>query len=101
MSDERAERCETCRFFDTTDRDGNFRGECHRYPPNPSMTAQQQKEAISAVGPNDGLLATWFPEVTKVDWCGEFQPLAVVPFKMDQAPCQAGIPRTSHSTPSE
>lgn len=69
---ERAERCETCKFWEGYTGDvehGNepTRGNCHRYPPrhypNPdSETLEDQYD---------------FPAVETDDWCGEWQAITL------------------------
>lgn len=71
-SEERAERCERCRFSDpryliidrTGERDEDYEDvtHCHRFPPN--VAAKDAEDC-----------AEW-PLVRLDDWCGEFQPKA-------------------------
>lgn len=67
---ERAERCETCRFWEREEdtADDIFEeptlgqivvGECHRYPP-----VRQASEKMWAM----------FPLLPEGNWCGEWQP---------------------------
>jgi hypothetical protein len=61
MADEREERCELCRFWESDDQFDPGEGLCRRYPP-----------ALIAFGstPATGR----FPSTAAEDWCGEFQP---------------------------
>lgn len=75
MSDERAERCECCRFWEREEDDKIGVGDCRRYPP-----------AMALVQTSDCLDDEWtvrrpaynggFPITFEDDWCGEFQPTA-------------------------
>ena len=61
MSEERAERCETCRFFDPYEDEGGIEdGWCHRYPPSIKYPK---------------VIRCHCPVVLIDDWCGEWKPI--------------------------
>lgn len=70
MSEERKERCETCRFWECTGEsppDVEDIGDCHKRPPlvvlNPLIL---------------GKTMTRFPETVREEWCGEWESRSVV-----------------------
>lgn len=70
---DRAERCDTCRWWLLTDRE-NSTGECRRHAPRPTLTPE--------VSEKDEVVCTplaYFP-VTWDEWfCGEWTPIKEQP----------------------
>jgi len=89
---ERAERCETCRFWQQSYEDLHV-GQCRRYPPqmcdtvvryyakNPLVKHEyEESDTLAAAGAAD----PWrFPVLCFDDWCGEYKPLALPMVKDD------------------
>ena len=61
--------CENCRFLIDTYTDEIPR--CHRYPPQAADETEYPKDGI---GVRMEFHVWSFPEVSKEDWCGEWQP---------------------------
>ena len=84
MSEERAERCETCRFWDRQDR---HIGECRRYPPCKLLGDLEAAigNAPTAMHPVDRHRnQDWvWPSLNPDDWCGEWQPIGPVSVDFD------------------
>jgi hypothetical protein len=85
MSEERKERCETCRWWAPDDSSGEcMDGTCHRYPPvlnqvgllhTTQERAEQKNEALSDASLNE-VSRTWnwsLPVVEYSDFCGEWR----------------------------
>ena len=68
MSEERKERCETCRFWTDVDEGVSDLGDCHRYPPK--MAIELKGDACDVIKPRYG----GWPLTFATDWCGEYQP---------------------------
>lgn len=79
---ERPERCETCRFWESfapdmtvqqmleRSADGHSSGTCRRYPPLHSLGSTfTQRPDLTLSSSADA-----FPETAHDDWCGEWQP---------------------------
>lgn len=56
------EKCVNCRHWEriTTKEEGDEMGQCRRYPPIVSVTA-------------DGHIVCAWPSTELIDWCGEFE----------------------------
>ncbi len=67
LTDERAERCETCRFWDKPD--ATVIGICRRHAPR-AMVGWQHEDSH----PNFNQWALW-PATVETEWCGEWQGL--------------------------
>jgi hypothetical protein len=77
MSDERKERCGTCRFW-TGNWNGKFAeenepGDCKRNPPSVPMLQVQVHRLREARGAIAGEFTGVWPETNAKDWCGEWQ----------------------------
>jgi hypothetical protein len=77
MSEQRKERCETCRFWESHI-DGNevdgYLGFCRRYPPvfaPQSAIAAWYGESVDVSEPTR---LGMFPLTSEGGWCGEYQP---------------------------
>lgn len=72
--EERADRCETCRFYANVDNEMSGLADCRRYPPVMVPVTEQHDRTwlvkYSLYKPNDGGWPLVWPE----DWCGEWQP---------------------------
>ena len=69
MAEQREQRCETCRFWDTDDGwAGDGFGYCMRFPPSQTV---HQSNCEHPVG--------FWPATMTVDWCGEWQPAGDLP----------------------
>jgi len=80
MADERAECCETCRFWEPKDRARlALDGECRRAPPTAFFG---MKRWLKSSDDHDSreFVESHFPQTYSDDWCGEWKP------KNDAAP---------------
>jgi hypothetical protein len=68
MSEPRADRCETCRFWQA--HEDPSQGECRRR--SPVLLAG----SLGWLDGEDPALGVW-PEVRATDWCGQFSPLPI------------------------
>ncbi len=55
----KSKRCQNCKYWQKTDGDANYDGQCRRHTPRILNNLISQR--------------TVFPETCKDDWCGEFQ----------------------------
>jgi hypothetical protein len=72
MSEQRAERCETCRFWEPISPESGD-GYCRRYPPiatgfSPDVEAAEPSVSTRAF--------CYWPETDHTDWCGEWQSMS-------------------------
>lgn len=98
VEEERAERCETCRFWERNsgvdDESGggcDNGGCCKRLPPTYCGPHED-----NATRPMDWMLWS-FPAVTSDDWCGEWKEKGTDPLCVD---CGCPIPATGKGKPS-
>ena len=76
MSEERKERCETCRFWDSPRPDAVGYGTCRRFPPIKLMPEEFAEGGHANVG-------EW-PDTASYDWCGEWRAKVELESKADQ-----------------
>jgi len=74
---ERAERCETCRFWDTENSDEGW-GDCRRYPPTKMLFEieamghdKTSQDIHNSLGDSSSVWV--WPYTESDDWCGEWQ----------------------------
>ena len=67
MPDTKRPTCETCPYWEN---DGEYAGECHRFPPRLPSTDRQQNESIVALGAR-AMWTGWHAATAPSEWCGE------------------------------
>jgi len=72
MSEERQERCDKCRFWESLD-DETKNGHCRRYAPSPFL--YDVNRGLEELGEDYEGHQAWWPITEPCDWCGEFVPL--------------------------